>query len=178
MLMRVCDERTDGFLFPDDSVVRQHLSKELPVFARFLKDFVIPAELVSKEARFGVDAYHEPSLLTEANHSSTSGTFGEIVDEWQREYFTVRDPHAIQWVGTALQFHKSVLQDMSLTEAMRPYNIQAVSRMLSMLAVKGVFDIEIAGDEFRRLFVIKRDDRYPMKGKATVPPQSESFGKI
>lgn len=177
MLMRVSDERTDGFVFPDDSIVRQHLSSELPVFARLLKDFVIPTKLISKEARFGVDAYHEPSLLTEANHSSTSGTFGEIVDEWQREYFTVREPHAEQWIGTALQFHKSVLQDMSLTEAMRPYNIQAVSRMLSMLAVKGVFDIEIAGDEFRRLFVIKRDARYPLKGKATAPPQSESFGK-
>lgn len=177
MLMRVCDVRTDGFKFPDDSVVRQHLTRELPIFARFLKDYVISANLVSEEARFGVIPYHEPSLLTEANHSSTSGTFGEIVDEWQREHFTNREPQSEQWVGTALQFHKAVLQDMSLTEAMRPYNIQGVSRMLSMLAVKKVFDIEITGDEFRRIFVIKRDKRYPMKGRAAAVPQSETFGQ-
>lgn len=172
MLMRITDVRQDGFVFPDDGVVRSNLDRELPAFARFLLDYQIPPQCRSKDARYGVKEYHEPSLLMEANHSSTSGTFGEILDEWQREYFHVREPQATEWVGTALQFHKSVLQDTSMNEAMRPYNVQASSRMLSNLAIKGVFDIEISGDEHRRLFVIKRDARYPMAPRAASQPQS------
>lgn len=176
-LFRAADSRDDGWRFPDEGIIRETRNRELPCFARFLLDYQIPPQCLSGDERYGVKEYHEKSLLTEANHSSSSGAFAEIVDEWQREYFTVREPHAVQWIGTSLQFHKSVLQDHSMSEAMRPYNLQSVSRMLSSLAVKGVFDIEISGDELRRLFIIKRDARYPLPKRAANPEQSEKFSK-
>jgi len=166
MLFKVLLNREDGFKFPDEGEIRAKVSQELPFLARFLLDYVPEAQCLAGDNRYGVKEYHEASLLSEANHSSVSGTFGEILDEWQREHFMVREPQATEWVGTALQLHKSVLSDMSMTEAMRSYNVQAVSRMLCNLATRKVFDIQITGDEHRRLFTIKRDHRFP-RSKST-----------
>lgn len=168
MLFRIRDIRTDGFSFPDKGILTAILAKELPIFARFLLDYQIPEHCQSGDSRYGVKEYHESSLLAEANHSSTSGTFGEILDEFQREHFTLREPHSTEWVGTALQLHKAILMDPSLTEAMRPYNVQTVSRMLSNLSVKKVFAIGVEGDEHRRIFRIQRDSaRYPLVSRVT-----------
>jgi len=173
-LLRVREVRDDGFFFPETDVTQKILDRELPLFARFLLNYEIPEHCQSGDSRYGVREYHEPTLLMEANHSSSSGTFAEIIDEFQREYFTVREPHATEWVGTALQLHKTILMDMTLTEAMRPYSVQAVSRMLSNLAVKKIFEVTVEGDEHRRLFRIKRDSRYPLLSRSNLSAHNQS----
>jgi hypothetical protein len=178
MLFRVRDIRDDGFAFKEPAEMRKILARELPIFARYMLDWVIPEHCKSGDVRYGVQAYHEPTLLREANHSSSSGTFGEILDEFQREFFTVREPNATEWLGTALQLHKAILTDLTMVEAMRPYNVQAVSRMLSNLAVKKVFDIKIEGDEHRRLFRIKRDARYPLVTRGNLIGQGNGASRF
>lgn len=162
MLFRVAEERTDGFKFSDEGEMRKQIAEELPHFARYLLDFQTPEECLASETRFGIKAYHEPSLRNSANHSSASATFGEILDETMREFFT-REPDAPFWEGTALQLHKTIHLDMTLTEAMRPYNVQTAARNLATLSAKGQFRIEVVGDEHRRLYRIHRDNRYPVK---------------
>ena len=145
------------------------LTREIPAFARFLLDYRIPDHCQSGDPRFGVSNYLEKSLVNTANQSSVSGTFGEILEEWQRAFFVEREPHAMKWEGTALQLHKSILIDPTLSEAMKPYNVQAVGRMLVNLASKKVFDIRVEGDERRRIFVIPRDEKmFPAKKPALV----------
>lgn len=150
------------------------LARELPVLARFLLDYKIPDHCQSSDPRFGVSCYLEESLVNTANQSSVSGTFSEILEEWQRAYFTEREPHAQTWEGTALQLHKSILLDPTLSEAMKPYNVQAVGRMLVNLASKKVFDIRVGGDERRRVFTIPRDEiQHPARKSVLVGGVSE-----
>ena len=178
MLFRVSPERTDGFKFSDEGEMRKQVAEELPHFARFLLDFQIPEECLAPEARYGVKEYHEPSLRNSANHSSASATFGEILDETLREFFTNQQPEALFWEGTALQLHKTIHADLSLTEAMRPYNVQTAARNLSTLGAKGVFRIEVGGDEHRRVYRIHRDNRYPIKRSSRIVQQSDKFSKL
>jgi len=177
MLFRVAPDRTDGFKFSDEGEMRKQVAEELPHFARYLLDFQIPEECKAVEARYGVAAYHEPSLRNSANHSSASATFGEILDETLREFFTNQQPGALFWEGTALQLHKTIHSDLSLTEAMRPYNVQTAARNLSTLGAKGVFRIEVLGDEHRRVYRIHRDNRYPIKRSSRIVQQSDKFSK-
>jgi hypothetical protein len=177
MLFRVAADRMDGFKFRDDVEMRVILAQEIPHFARFLMDFKIPDHCTDAETRYGVKAYHEPSLRNAANHSSVSATFGEILDEALREFFTVRDTEADCWTGTSLQLHKMILQDGSLTEAMRPYNVQTVARNLSTLSAKKVFNIEVLGDEHRRFYRIHRDDRFPQNKKVSAILHSDKFSR-
>lgn len=176
MLFRVAAERTDGFKFSDEGEMRKQVAEELPHFARYILDFPIPEECQGEETRYGVKAYHEPTLRNSANHSSASATFGEILDETMREFFVNQQPSALFWEGTALQLHKMIHSDLSLTEAMRPYNVQTAARNLSTLASKGVFRIEVGGDEHRRVYRIFRDTRYPLK-KGSVIIQSNKYEK-
>lgn len=174
MLFRAAATRTDGFVFPDESETSLLLQKELPFFARYLLDYIPEEQCVGAEVRFGVREYHEPSLLTEANLSSTSATFGEILDESLREFFCIRDEEATNWSGTALQLHKMILSDPTLTEAMRGTNVQQVARNLAQLAMKGSFKIDVGTDAHRRIYTIHRDERFPLKPSRGPIPQSQS----
>lgn len=170
-LFLAAPERDDNFVFPDRQALKAILNKELPFFARHLLDYQIPDHCLATDARFYVSHYHEPSLVTSANQSSNSGTFGEILDEWMREEFTVRNPSADSWVGTALQLYRSILSDHGLTEAMKPFTVQTVGRLIASLGEKKVFRVVIRGDEHRRIFEIFRD-RYPKKPMARGVPES------
>ncbi|NOS67029.1 MAG: hypothetical protein HOO67_01535 [Candidatus Peribacteraceae bacterium] len=175
MLFLAAPKRADGFVFEEEKETRALLARELPFFARFLLDYVPEPQCVGEEVRFGVREYHEPSLLMEANLSSTSATFGEILDESLREYFCVRDEEADFWSGTALQLHKMILSDLTLTEAMRGTNVQQVARNLAQLATKGSFKIDVGTDAHRRIYKIYRDDRFPKKPRLAPIPQSAKF---
>lgn len=171
-LFLVNSERSDGFQFPEDrAATAEIVARELPFFARFLLDYVTPEHCRAESGRFGVAHYHEPSLLTSANQASNNGTITEIIHEWMRRYFTVDNPNADSWCGSGLQFHQEVLRDPSLTEAMRPYPVQTLTRALSALAEKRVFKIVVRNDGLLRMFEIFRDERYPKRPvrKETIP---------
>jgi len=154
------------------------LSRELPYLARFLLDWEIPPQCRTTDPRFGVANYLEQSLVESANQNSISGAFSEILDEWQAMYFTQYEPTADEWSGTSLQLYKSIMQDHTLVEAMRPFGVQNVGRMLISLANKHVFGIAVSGEEGRRMFTIPRNlDRFPKTKSLIVPGNSVKFGK-
>ena len=154
------------------------LARELPYLARFLLDWEIPPQCRTDDPRFGIANYLEKSLVESANQNSISGAFSEILDEWQAMYFTQYEPNADSWTGTSLQLYKSIMQDHTLVEAMRPFGVQNVGRMLISLANKHVFGITVSGDEGRRLFTIPRDlTRFPKTKSLIVPGNSVKFSK-
>lgn len=168
--------------FMTQDKMEEMLARELPFLCRYLLDFQTPPECISADPRFGVKNYLEASLVNTANQSSISGTFGEILEEFCRAYFVEREPHADKWEGTALQLHKSIMLDPTIVEAMKPFNVQSVGRMMVSLAAKKIFDISVSGGEGSRIFTIHRDEtRFP-RTKMLQTPQStglpSSFQKI
>lgn len=167
MLLRTHSVAQVKFLQPEE--MSEMLKRELPYFARYLLDFQIPAHCLSDDPRFGVQPYLEKSLVDTANQSSVSGAFSEILEEWMRVYFMEQEPQAEKWEGTALQLYKSILMDHTLVEAMKPFNVQSVGRMMVSLVSKNFFGITVGGEETRRIFVIPRHARFPLPKKVIAP---------
>ena len=123
-------------VYPSRAEVDRILARELPWFARWLLDWKIPAELMG-ESRFGVKHYADPTLVETSRHSSPNAGFSEILEDWRRQYFTMREPKADFWEGTAYQLQKEILLDPTATHAMRDFTVDSIGRHLVVMKNKG-----------------------------------------
>jgi len=122
--------------FPPSDQLEAILKKELPHFARYLLDFVIPEELIGK-SRYIIKHYCEPTLFATAQQSSTTAGFAEILEDFVSDYFKVKNLKDTVWEGTSFQLHKAILTDPTADAAMKPFSVDSVGRHLSMLKNKG-----------------------------------------
>lgn len=171
MLLRTVSESAVQFL--PQSEMENMLKRELPFLARFLLDMEYPPHTLSKDPRFFVAPHAESSLVTSANHSSASGAFSEILDDFLTEFFK-RELDADRWAGTALQLHRQILTDPTMAVPLHRYDSLAIGRHLSTLLNKNTFDIKTEPGEHNRIFVIGRGVRYPKKINGHRVPQAEN----
>jgi hypothetical protein len=145
------------FCFPPSRELETTIRSELPHLARYLVDFEIPTQCLG-ENRFGVRSYHESSLVRTAQHSSRTNGFGEILDDWRKDYF---EENKNDWTGTAFQLLVALNRDQAKAAAIRHLTADTVARKLSALKNKGypVSCLERAGG---RIWTIPRS--------ATLPP--------
>jgi hypothetical protein len=104
----------------DFSTGEASVDRELPAFAAFLRDWVIPDDLIG-DWRFGVKEYHHPDLLQSAKQSSATAGLVELLDRWRELWF--RQSDVDQWQGTATD----LLTDMMSTESLGSVVKQTVS---------------------------------------------------
>lgn len=150
------------------------VTRELPYFARYLLDMEYPAFTLSKDPRFFVSPYHETTLTTSANHSSSSSAFSEILEDFLSEFF-IRFPEKDDWQGTSLHLQKQILAEPVYAQILRPYTAQTIGRLLGGLIGKNTFEISGGeGGEFSRIFKIGRGRRFPRKINGHVVPQAEN----
>ena len=123
------------FAFPPSDELESIIRKELPFFARWLLDWEYPEETKGAN-RYGIKAYHEPSLLQKAEHSSRSNAFSEILDDWSTDWF--RDHPTMQaWEGTAFSLLKEFNIEDDRRASLKNLTTDTVSRQLSALKSKG-----------------------------------------
>ena len=147
MLFKTADRSVE---FPEPDQLDAILKRELPFLARYLLDYQIP-EHCKGDSRFGVKAYHEPTLVRTARRSSRTAAFADILTDFRNDFFKVRQPEAKFWEGTAFQLHKQIHQDPTAPNAMRSINVAAVGQALVALKNRGE-NIEIFEDGESRLF--------------------------
>jgi hypothetical protein len=142
-----------AYNFPPDEEIEAILRREMPFFARWLLDWV-PPEHTKGTNRFGVAHYHEKSLLRQAEHSSRSNAFSEILEDWADQWFD-EHPTMQHWEGTAFQLLKAFSQEEDRRAATKNLNVDTVSRQLSALKGKGH---KIASEERRgaRVWTIQK----------------------
>jgi hypothetical protein len=151
MLFRTTKKPYD---FPISYELEATISRELPSFARWLLDWTPPAE-TQGSARYGVKEYHEKSLLRQAEYSSRSNSFSEILDDWATDWF--RDhPKSDFWEGTAYQLYKAFSAEEDRRAATKNLTTDSVSRQLSALKAKG-HRIEAADTGGTRVWKIFKD---------------------
>ncbi len=84
---------------------------ELAYFASYLRDWVIPEDLVG-DYRYGVREYHHPVLLQIAKSASSTSSSRELLDIWRDLYFKATDDK--EWVGNASELYVELSQSESL----------------------------------------------------------------
>lgn len=113
------------------------VARELPHFARFLMDWVVPDECSDPDPRFGgVKPFADEFLVRTANQSSTTAPLAEILDDFKAQYKT-HNPGKEIWRGTSAQLHRELNADNDRKEAMRSYPILKLSNHLATLEQQG-----------------------------------------
>lgn len=157
--------------FPDRRGCKAILRTELPHFARFLLEYRPPEHCIGT-SRFGVQHYHERSLLATAEHSSHSAGFLEIIEDW-RETFFGENPSLPYWHGTSYQLLKKLNSDpLGSLAGVRNLSVNSIGAGLSTLKAKGL-PFECDGDGLTRQWKIPRPA--PRKG-AELPVSFLSTG--
>lgn len=137
--------------------VEEIISRELPHYLAFLRDYKIPANMVG-DPRFGMVAFKDESMVQSARANSSSAEFSELLDLWKAEYFRQEDGKT--WEGTAAQ----LMQDFQNTETIKELakvtarSTVGIGRMMSQLATTPDSGVTIASSKTSkgRIFVVSR----------------------
>lgn len=121
--------------FPPSHELEATICREIAHFARWLLDWT-PPEHTRGSNRYGVAPYHEKSLLKQAEYSSRSNAFSEILEDWAADWF--RDhPTLTEWTGSAYQLFKAFSEEEDRRAATKNLTVDTISRQLSALKAKG-----------------------------------------
>lgn len=164
--------REPAVVFPDRRGCKAILREELPHFARYLLEYKMPAHCIGN-SRFGVQHYHEPSLLSTAEQSSYSAGFLEIIEDWRETFFS-ENPSLPHWEGTSFQLLKKLNSDpLSSLAGVRSLSVNSIGAGLSALKARGL-PFECLGDGLTRVWRLPK----PVARKATSLPVSTAPGGL
>jgi hypothetical protein len=155
--------------FPPNRELEAIIRRELPFLARYLINYEMPKRCVGTN-RFGVESYHEPSLVQVARHSSRSNAFQEILDGWRQEYFEDKSDN---WKGTSHQLLIDLNRDPARAAAIKQLSGTMCATGLSALKNMG-YSIFSEETETGRIWVIPKD---PTTYQPAPPQNSGRYEK-
>jgi len=118
--------------FPNRHELAAIIERELPYLLRWLIEFDPTRCGVAEDVRYGYVAYHEPSLLDQAQQGSKSAPFKELLYESLTEYFrTSRD--ATQWRGSLTQLIRLLHTNPYNDSVLRSLRLEQTNRYLEMI---------------------------------------------
>lgn len=123
------------FKFPSRNTGDRLVAEQLPMFARFLYEWRIPAHCVTtgKNVRFGVNTYHDTEVRRLAFEQGTTFGFFEYLQIFLANYKKV-NPEAKAWSGTAGQLSVEMGEVLGRS---RDLSSTGVGRNLSILQSRG-----------------------------------------
>jgi len=145
------------------------LARELPHFAAWLRDWVVPEHVVGDE-RYGVKSYHHPLLLAESKASSSVHSFLEFLEVFLFQY-KHDHPTSTHWKGSAIELLLAFQNDAKLSTSMRMFvpNSRALGRMLASLSA-------MEGSRVKRLLLLNGITQWKIelpKDKGLTDPEHE-----
>lgn len=127
--LRVRDDATTDF--PDNQTLEQMILDELPHFARFLLDFVVPAG-VRDVGRFGVQSFIDPSIADAAYDNSHRSAIAELVEFFAKRCRDINENMQI-WRGTLTEFQVALHDFNNGRSVGMSSNLEFVRRGMSTL---------------------------------------------
>lgn len=146
---------TPAIVFPKREKIQELLRAELPEFAQWLMTWEVPAEYIG-ESRFGVRAYHEPSLLDKSHQAGRSAPFKEILIEALDRWFK-DNPKAEEWKGSVTALMRLISSNPLDESVVRSMKLDSVNRYVESLAKENVLDVRSENGAHKvRLWCFKR----------------------
>lgn len=133
MALRVSDKATSDF--PRNSILEKTIEKELPFFAKFLIDWVIPKE-VEDVGRFGVQSFIDTTIADAAYDNSSRSTIAELVEFFVKRCRELNDAMT-HWTGTLTEFQVAVHDFNNGRNVGMSNNLEFVRRGMATLEESG-----------------------------------------
>lgn len=133
MALRISDEATSDF--PANTVLEKTIEDELPFFAKFLVDWVIPKG-VEDVGRFGVKSFIDTTIADAAYDNSSRSTIAELVEFFVKRCREINDTMT-HWKGTLTEFQVAVHDFNNGRNVGMSNNLEFVRRGMSTLEEAG-----------------------------------------
>jgi hypothetical protein len=93
------------------------IAEELPYFARYVNDWVIPDDLKG-DARYGVREFIDASIEQRMLHASPAAGLSEVLNRFAWNYFSA-NPEDLIWIGSATALSLALNTDECLSRTLR-----------------------------------------------------------
>jgi hypothetical protein len=133
MALRVSDGATSDF--PRNSVLEKTIEDELPFFAKFLIDWVIPKG-VEDVGRFGVQSFIDTTIADAAYDNSSRSTIAELVEFFVKRCRELNDAMT-HWIGTLTEFQVALHDFNNGRNVGMSNNLEFVRRGMATLEESG-----------------------------------------
>lgn len=140
--------------FPQWEELNGIVSDELPHLCAYLIGMDVLEECVG-DARFGVTPYHDPLLYGEAQQTSASFSFWELLVDFlsSHQQFAEDQQRGPCWSGTATKLLADMALDVRIGGLASKYSPAAVATLLGQLRARG-YDISKTRSATKREWVI------------------------
>lgn len=129
MALRISDKATSDF--PSNAILEKTIEDELPFFAKFLTDWVIP-HAVEDVGRFGVRSFIDRKVADAAYDNSSRSTVAELVEFFVKRCREMSDQMS-HWTGTLTEFQVSLHDFNNGRNVGMSNNLEFVRRGMSTL---------------------------------------------
>ena len=133
MALRVSDDATSDF--PRNAILEKTIENELPYFAKFLIDWVIPKG-VEDVGRFGVQSFIDTTIADAAYDNSSRSTVAELVEFFVKRCRELNEV-LTHWTGTLTEFQVSVHEFNNGRNVGMSNNLEFVRRGMATLEESG-----------------------------------------
>lgn len=129
MALRISDKATSNF--PSNTILEKTIEDELPFFAKFLMDWVIPPA-VEDVGRFGVRSFIDRKVADAAYDNSSRSTVAELVEFFVKRCREMNDKMS-HWTGTLTEFQVALHDFNNGRNVGMSNNLEFVRRGMSTL---------------------------------------------
>ena len=129
MALRISDKATSDF--PSNAILEKTIEDELPFFAKFLTDWVIP-HAVEDVGRFGVRSFIDRKVADAAYDNSSRSTVAELVEFFVKRCREMSDQMS-HWTGTLTEFQVALHDFNNGRNVGMSNNLEFVRRGMSTL---------------------------------------------
>jgi hypothetical protein len=150
---RTNESEIKAFPFPDRDKTLGIIAKELPYFARYLLEYVIPDRWLDKK-RWGVLSYQEPGMLDLARQASPTALVKELLLDYLNYHFTNLSTEAT-FVVPVSQLYKALCSHSP--DIMRKLTLDAFGRNMDSMD-KQVPSIVSTGPSNTKVWTFNRSD--------------------
>lgn len=117
--------------FPERYELQATLKTELPIFGKWLLDYVVP-DTIPRDGRYGFAPYHEQQLADSTHQTSRAAPLKEILIGELVSYFAVT-PEAIEWRGNLAQLCQMLQLNPHNDFILRSFRPEIINRYLELI---------------------------------------------
>tara|TARA_R110002020_G_scaffold14699_2_gene52240 strand:+ start:44757 stop:46931 length:2175 start_codon:yes stop_codon:yes gene_type:complete len=133
MALRISKNATSNF--PRNSILEKTIEEELPYFAKFLCDWVVPTS-IEGNSRFGVKSFIDSTIAEAAYDNSSRSTVAELVEFFVKRCRDINEDMT-HWSGTLTEFQVAVHDFNNGRNVGQSNNLEFVRRGMATLEEAG-----------------------------------------
>lgn len=141
--------------FPERYELQKTLKTELPIFGKWLLDYVVPLS-VPRDGRYGFASYHEQRLVDTTHQTSKAAPLKEIIIEELQAFFAA-SPETTEWKGNLSQLCRMIQSNPLNDFICRSFRPEMINRYLELIEREGVVRCRTElGPNKTRLWIFER----------------------